>query len=199
MDLRRLRAGEWITALAGGALIASLWLPWWSVPAVAQLERTVGDEQQSQRLVGLDLERADLIAWEVLSAIDVLLLALGIVAVGVLVLTAIARTPGPGLIADALLAPAALVLAIVTLVRVLDVPGALGPPADVDPPPGVELGPATEYGGWVALAACLAILAGALLAMRDERLSRPGRPTDQTGAPLAQPLEVETLPGPPAA
>jgi hypothetical protein len=35
--------------------------------------------------------------------------------------------------------------------------------------------------------------------MRDERLSKPGRPTDQTGAPVSEPIAVETLPGPPPA
>lgn len=175
MDLRRLRVGEWIAALAGVVLVVALWLPWWS---------------------GLD----QLDAWSVLSVLDVLLFALGLAAVGLLVVTAIARTPGPGLIADALVAPAAAILAVACLLRVLDMPGALQSPEGMRLPAGVDLlGATTEYGGWVAFAACLAVVAGAVVAMRDERLSRPGRPTDQTGVPLGGPLEVETLPGPPPA
>ena len=50
-----------------------------------------------------------------------------------------------------------------------------------------------EWGLWVALAATLGIVAGGLLAMRDERLTREGTHTDLTGVPVAQPLEVETL------
>ena len=48
----------------------------------------------------------------------------------------------------------------------------------------------------MALAATLGVVAGCFLAMRDERLTREGRHTDLTGVPVAQPLEVETLPAP---
>src|SRR5688572_20013404 len=47
MDLRRLRAGEWIAAVSGAAVLASLFLPWYDDGA------------------------ADLSGWEALGAIDV--------------------------------------------------------------------------------------------------------------------------------
>jgi hypothetical protein len=34
------------------------------------------------------------------------------------------------------------------------------------------------------------------MAMRDERLSKPGRPTDLSGRPIPAQPEVETLPAP---
>jgi hypothetical protein len=40
------------------------------------------------------------------------------------------------------------------------------------------------------------VVAGAV-AMRDERLSPPGRPTDATGRPVPRAPEVEPLPAPP--
>ena len=34
MDLRRLRAGEWLAAAAGVALVVSLFLPWYEIGGV---------------------------------------------------------------------------------------------------------------------------------------------------------------------
>ena len=53
-----------------------------------------------------------------------------------------------------------------------------------------------DLGLWVGLAATLGIVAGGLIAMRDERLSRDGRHTDLTGVPVAAQPEIETLRAP---
>ncbi|MEX1141050.1 MAG: hypothetical protein WD993_06590 [Thermoleophilaceae bacterium] len=182
MDLRRLRIGEWTAAAAGVALIASLWLPWWTSPS--------GSFERSTGAGGLSRESVDWTAWEALAVVDALLLALGVLALATWAIAAVARAAGPGVIAAALLTPFALAMAVVCLVRVLNAPGDLAPP-------GAEVG--TAYGAWVGLAATLGVLAGTLVAMRDERLGEPGRPTDQTGVPVAEQAPVERLPGPPAA
>lgn len=151
MDLRRLRVGEWILAISGLALLVSLFLPW---------------------------SDADRTGWESLSVLDVLLMILGLAALAIWLITAIAKTTAPGLASQSLLVPFALVMAVVAL---------------------FQLGEFDRVGAYVAIAAVLGVLVGDLMAMRDERLSKPGRPTDQTGVPVSAPLAVEKLPGPPSA
>lgn len=172
MDLRRLRVGEWLLAVAGTAAIASPWLPWWRLPASAG-------------------PAADPTGWEVLTAVDVLLALLGVFALVAWALVAVGRAPGPGLAAEVLLLPYALVVTIVCAIRLLDVP------SELEPLPGIAGGASLAFGAWVGLAAAAGSVAASLVAIRDERLSRPGRPTDATGAPLSEPLAVETLPPPP--
>jgi len=69
MDLRRLRAGEWVAAAAGALLIVSLFLPWY------------------------EAGRFDVSAWEAFAVVDVLLLLAGALGLGVLVITASQETP----------------------------------------------------------------------------------------------------------
>lgn len=160
MDLRRLRAGEWITAAAGVVLAVSLFLPWYTAP--------------------LEGGEAEFTAWEAFAILDVLFLVLAFLAVGLLILTAVQPTAAVGIAADALLTLVATPIALLALFRVLDAPD------------GLERSGAA----WLGLAAALAVVAGTLIAMRDERLSRDGRPTDATGVPVSAQPEVETLPAP---
>ena len=157
MDLRRLRAGEWITAAAGILLVVSLFLPWYTHP-----------------------DGADVSAWEAFAILDVLLLALAVLAVGLLVLTAVQPTAAVPIAADALLTLVAAAMALLTFFRVLNAPESL------------------ERAGsaWLGLAAVLAVVVGSVISMRDERLSKPGRPTDATGVPVTAAPEVETIPAP---
>ena len=189
MDLRRLRKGEWITAISGIVLFVSLFLPWWTVPGEgAYFERSIG-EPRSGVVFGT---ASDVSAWEVLSVTDALLALLAAAAVVTWIVAAMARNTAPGIASQSLLVPFALVMAVVCTVRVLNTPEPLEPLAEfID----VKL----AYGAWIGLVATLGVLAGDLIAMRDERLSKPGQPTDQTGVPVAQPLQAEKLPGPPAA
>ena len=158
MNLRRLRAGEWITAAAGVLLAASLFLPWYTRP-----------------------DGRDVTAWEAFAILDVLLLALAALAVGLLVLTTVQPTAAVPIAADALLTLVAAAIGVLTFFRVLNAPGSL------------------ERAGsaWLGLAATLAVLVGTLIAMRDERLSKEGRPTDTTGVPVSAPQPIETIPAPP--
>ena len=160
MDLRRLRIGEWVAAVSGAVLVASLFLPWY----------TPGGE--------------DVSAFEAYTVIDVLLLIVGLLGIALLVVTAAERTPAVGVASDALLTLVAGPVFVAAVLRALDVPGDLG-------------GAGRAAFLWIGLAAAFGVLAGALLAMRDERLSKPGRPTDATGVPVAGPPEIETLPAPP--
>ena len=150
MDLRRLRKGEWITAISGIALFVSLFLPW--------------EENGS--------------GWEVHSVTDILLAVLAVAAIATWAINAFGRTTAPGIASQSLTVPLALVMGIAMLVKVW----------------GYD-----DHGAWIGLGATFGVLGGVLVGMRDERLSKPGRPTDQTGVPVSEPLAVEKLPGPPPA
>jgi hypothetical protein len=161
MDLRRLRIGEWIAAVSGAVLVVSLFLPWY----------TAGD--------------VDVTAFEAYSVVDVLLLSIGLLGIGLLVVTAVQRTAAVGVASDALLTLVAAGVLVVALIRAINLPGDL------------EAAGATRAAFlWVGLTAALGVLVGAMVAMRDERLSKPGTHTDATGVPVGAQTEVETLPAP---
>ena len=155
MDLRRLRAGEWITAACGVALLVSLFLPWYEAP----------------RLTG----------WEALAALDLVLALVALCALALLLLTAGQRVPAVPIAFSVLVTYAGMAAVILVAARALSLPdGAQG----------------REWGLWLALAAALGIVAGGLVAMRDERPSRPGEHTDQAGGPVPAPPEIETISAP---
>jgi hypothetical protein len=97
MNLRRLRAGEWMAAVSGVALLVSLFLPWYGP--------------------------ASLTAWESLGAIDVLLAF--VAATGVLLAIAAATQPVAAvpIALSALVTFAGLFGVVLVLFRVLDLPG----------------------------------------------------------------------------
>ena len=162
MDLRRLRAGEWIAAVSGAALVVSLFLPWY----------TAGDQ--------------DVSAFEAYSVVDVLLLVTGLLGVGLLVVTAVQKTAAVGVASDSLLTLVAGIVVLVAAVRALNLPGELE-----------AAGAGRAAFLWLGLAAAFGVFVGALTAMRDERLSKPGMQTDATGVPVSAPPEIERLPAPP--
>jgi heme A synthase len=158
MDLRRLRAGEWIAAASGAALLLALFLPWYSADADATAT-----------------------GWEALAVVDIVLALIAAAAVALLLVTATQRVPAVPVAFDALVALAGLVAVVLVLIRALNLPdGATG----------------REWALWLGLASSLGIVAGGMVATRDERLSPPGRHTDLTGRPAAPPPEIETLPAP---
>jgi hypothetical protein len=158
VDLRRLRAGEWMLAAAGALAVASPFLPWY---------RASG---------------SDLTGWEALSVVDAVLFATGLVAIGVVAFTAEQSTAAAPIAAQALFTLLAGVVCVVVWVRVLKLPDGLD---------------SREVGAWLAVAGAPAMVVAALIAMRDERPSAPGRPTDTTGVPVESQREIETLPAPP--
>jgi hypothetical protein len=97
MDLRRLRAGEWIAALGGAVLLVSLFLPWYGPDASS--------------------------GWEVLTAIDLLLAAFALFALALFVITATQRVPALPLALDALVALAGKVALALVVIRMASPPG----------------------------------------------------------------------------
>jgi hypothetical protein len=101
MDLRRLRAGEWVAAASGVALLVSLFLPWYGPQSAT--------------------------AWESLSAIDVLLAFVAATGVLLAIVTAAQRVAAIPIALSALVALAAIVGVLLVLFRMLDIPdGASG-------------------------------------------------------------------------
>jgi hypothetical protein len=94
MDLRRLRAGEWITGLGGVALLGSLFMDWYGAPAQTQS------------------------AWEAFAVTDLFLAAVALFAISVLPITATQRVPALPLAQDALVAIAGKLALIVILIRI---------------------------------------------------------------------------------
>jgi hypothetical protein len=157
MDLRRLRAGEWIAGLSGLVVLVSLFLPWY------------GDEAGSRS------------GWESLGALDLILAVLALAALAIPVVTAVHRVPAVPLAHESLVTLVAAPVWLFVVFRVLNLP---------------DWAAGREWGLWAALLGTLGILVGALIAMRDERLTREGRHTDLTGVPVSAPREIETLPAP---
>jgi hypothetical protein len=102
MDLRRLRAGEWMTGLGGAVLLVALFLPWYDEGA------------------------ADPTGWEAFAVTDVILALIAMAALLVPVVTAQQRTPAVPLAMEALVALAGLLALILVLFRVLNLPGDAG-------------------------------------------------------------------------
>lgn len=119
--------------------------------------------------------------WQSLGALDVVLALVALSALLIPVVTAFHRVPALPLAHQSLTTLAGMLALLLVLIRVLNMP---------------DWAAEREWGLWVALAATLGVVAGGLLAMRDERLTSEGRHSDLTGVPIAQKLEVETLPAP---
>ena len=175
MDLRRLRAGEWIAAASGVALIVSLFLPWYE--GTSDGAGTYGGD-------------ATFTAWEVLAVLDVVLLIVGLLAIAVLVVTASQGVPALPVALGSLAVIAGAIGAALVLFRVLAIPD-LEAFSDAVFPEGER-----QLGLWLALLAAAGVTAGSFLAIRDERLSRPGETTDVSGRPVPPPPEIEPLPPP---
>ncbi len=110
-----------------------------------------------------DVRGIDLTAWQAFAITDVLLVLSGLLGIGLLVLTAVQRTAAVGITSDTLLLIVGGIVAVIALFRFLNLPGA-----------------ADEINaGRTLFVAAVGVAAGALLSMRDERLSKPDRPTDE--------------------
>lgn len=182
MDLRRVRAGEVITALAGAALLVSLFLPWYSY----RLESGGRVDPESRLLDG------ELSAWEAFAITDVLLALLAIAALALILVTAAQRVPALPLAMSSLLVLASLVALLLVLARLIWEPSA--PDVTAAGAPFVDW--TRKLGAYLALASVIGVGAGGLVAMRDERRSPEGRHTDLSGRPVPPPPEIEVLPAP---
>ena len=120
--------------------------------------------------------------FEALSVVDVILAFVAAFAISVAVATAAMRVAAVPIALDALASLLSLPALVLVLIRALDLP---------------DVATGREFGLWLALAGAVGIAVGGALAMRDERLSPPGRYVDATGRPVPKPPEIEPHPAPP--
>jgi hypothetical protein len=170
MDLRRLRAGEWIAGLSGIALLVSLFLPWY------------GYEATRPELLALPDNAT---GWQAFAVTDVALAVLAAFGLGLWIVTAAQRTVAVPVALAGMTALAGMIALVLAGVRVL-----------LEVSPGGPIDTSREPGAWLGLAAAAGLAVGGWVAMRDERLSRPGRPTDTTGRPVPPPPEIDPIPAP---
>jgi hypothetical protein len=99
MDLRRLRAGEWIAALSGVALLVSLFLPWYGGGA-----------------------EGDASGWEALAAVDIALALVAAFGVSLLVITASQRVPAVPIALSAIVTLVGMIGVVLVLIRLAGTP-----------------------------------------------------------------------------
>lgn len=128
MDLRRLRAGEWIAAAGGVALIVSLALPWYDAP--------------TEPLTG----------FEALTVIDVLLTLVALLAVALAVLQATQDSPAKPVAAAVLTVVFGALAVLLVAFRLIDAP-ADGLAVRAGAWLGLVAALAIAVGGWRSLAA----------------------------------------------
>jgi hypothetical protein len=166
MDVSRLRRGELIAGASGVALFIIMFLNWFGVElggAAGELAEEFG--------VAVDVPEAKASAWEAFDLIDIILLITVIVAVGLAVATAMARTVSLPVAASALTAGLGILSVILVAYRIID-------------PPGEEVG--REYGVWLGLIAAAGIAVGGWLSMQEEGTTFAGeadRLQDRVGGP----------------
>jgi hypothetical protein len=119
--------------------------------------------------------------WESLGILDVILAFVALNAIAIPVVTASYRVPALPLAHQSLTTLIGIVAVLLVLGRVANIP---------------DWASGREGGLWIALLATLGVMAGGLIAMRDERRSPEDAHTDAAGVPVAQPREIETHPAP---
>lgn len=120
-------------------------------------------------------------AWESFAVLDVVFAAVGLAALAIPIVTAGYRAPALPLALQSLTTLVAMLGLVLVLVRVVNLPD------------GVD---GRQGGLWIALLATFGVVAGCLLAIRDERRAPPGRHNDLTGVPVAEPPHIDTVPAP---
>src|SRR4051794_32458392 len=98
MDLRRVRPADWLTGLAGVAVLALLWAPWYTATG------------------------GDLSAWEALTVVDLWLALTALLAIAVPVVTAARDTPAIPVALDVVCGTVAVLAVVLVAVRLAWVP-----------------------------------------------------------------------------
>jgi hypothetical protein len=169
MDLRRLRAGEWVAAVGGGVLMISLFFSWYRADGI------VHRYEESIEVFSTPRAHTGFTAWEAFAAVDIVLAVVAVAAAALLMLTATQRVPAVPVAFAALLTLLGMAAVVLVLVRAAWIP---------------DIAEERAWALWLGLAGAVGVAAGGWLAMRDERLSRPGRPTDAAGRPAPAAPEI---------
>jgi prepilin signal peptidase PulO-like enzyme (type II secretory pathway) len=143
-DHRRLRLGELVAGAAALLLFIDMFLKWYGF-----------EGENLARAAGFS---TTISAWRAFDFIDILLFLVVLVTIGLVVLSATARTPALPVAASVIVTVLGLVAALFVLYRIVNQPG----PNDF-----VN----ASYGAYLGLVLCLGIALGGYMAMRDEGTS----------------------------
>jgi hypothetical protein len=146
VDLGRVRLFEWLTGLAGVVLFVSLFLPWY----------------------GAEGTEATASAWQAFSVLDFVLALAALLAIALVVVTAMQRTAAVPQTVSAFVVWMGVVAVIVALIRVLNTPDGAS---------------SREIGVWIGLLGSAGVFLAGWNSMRDKRFPRALRPN----------LKVETI------
>jgi hypothetical protein len=168
MDLRRLRAGEWILGIGSVLLLLSLFLTWYEGKNVeVRSFETLGDYS--------------LTGFEAFTAIDLILAGGALLGLALVVACAMQRVSAVSIAGSSVVALVSAGLLVLVVFRVAWIP-------DFDVEGATFFDVSRSTGIWVALAGCVGMLGGSLASMRDERITGDTRSVD--------PATIETLPAP---
>jgi hypothetical protein len=158
MDLARLRFGDRVMGIGGVAVLAVMFLDWYTTPEFF----VVGDLDQSSGSVGFS-------AWEAFAVNDVILALAAVMAITAAVLTAVQPTAAVPLALTSLTTLVAIIAFVLVVIRLI------WPPelwteglVDID----------RAAGAWLGLVAATLLAGGCLASLRDERLPRPEHPVE---------------------
>jgi prepilin signal peptidase PulO-like enzyme (type II secretory pathway) len=140
-DHRRLRLGELVAGAAALLLFIDMFLKWYGF-----------EGENLARAAGFS---TTISAWRAFDFIDILLFLVVLVTIGLVVLSATARTPALPVAASVIVTVLGLIAALFVLYRIINQPG----PNDF-----VN----ASYGAYLGLVLCLGIALGGYMAMRDE-------------------------------
>jgi hypothetical protein len=142
MDLRRLRLGEWVAAVGGVGLAASLFLPWYEPTVGVDLEHDIGPE---------------LTGFESFSVLDLYLVIVALLPLALALLQATRRSPTLPVGAAVLTVLVGAVATLLVSYRIVNQPG---------PNEFVEVRP----WAWLGLLATVAIAVGGWESLRNEHV-----------------------------
>jgi hypothetical protein len=168
MDLRRLRAGEWILGAGSALLLLSLFTGWYEGKNVEVRTATPSGDYT-------------LTAFEAFGGIDLVLAGGALLGLALVAASAMQRVTAVSIAGSSLLTLVAVGLLVLVVYRTVRIP-------DFDTGRGVFFDSTRDTGIWLALAGCGLMLAGSLASMRDERITGDTRSVD--------PADIETVPAP---
>jgi hypothetical protein len=170
MDLRRLRAGEWILAAGSALLLLSLITGWYEGKNV-EVRTPVPSGDYT------------LTAFEAFGATDLVLAAGALLGLALVVASALQRVTAVSIAGSAALALVSMVLLALVVYKAVRIP-------DFETSRGVFFDSTRDTGVWLALAGSGLMLVGSLASMRDERITGDTRSVD--------PADIEVRPAPQA-
>jgi hypothetical protein len=164
MELSRLRRGDLIAGLGGVALLAVMFLDWYSAGGRASFQ-------------GRDIDISlGFNAWQAFSVTDLILALTALSGIAVAVLTASRRSPAMPVAASVITTTLGALATLLVFYRILNQPG---------PNEFVEV----KLGALLGFLAVLAVAVGGYLAMRDEEGEDAPMPVDVRPTPAAGPTD----------